>query len=261
MIGRALSWMFVAALVCAPSTVHGGFLIDIVITGSGNGDVIVTDGAGILVNASATTQFDVNAGTVLWATGKARDLEISVTPQDVIQNQALQFSNYQISNRSVWTNYSRISGGGASLPGFGKDTFTVNSNTQLMYEFEKAADGDIRQYQYFLGVGPDPTQANINEGLVYSSTPLDSIAWDVFKDLEFGGTKFADIGNSKYGVLRVLDWGGKFDDFAFEFDISPSGGSAVPEPSSVLLISATALAGWIVKRKRYARRKADEITT
>jgi hypothetical protein len=253
---RLVGWWCLACFLSIPAVCRGGFTVDIVINGDGVGDVIATDGAGILVNTSATTQLSVNSGTVLKAKGTSRGMKVEVTPQDVVLGQALTFTNYQVSTRSVLTSYSRISSGGATLPGLGEDIFQVNSNTKLIYQFDRAVDSAIRQYQYFLGIGPNPTQVFLNDGLVFSSTPLNSIAWDVFKDLEIGGKKFAEIGNNKYGVLRALDWGGGFDDFVFQFDILPSGGSAVPEPSAVLLVSATAFAGWFLRRKRQARKEA-----
>ena len=231
------------AVVCQTS--RGDFSINLLFQGSGTGSIKLQNEGTILLNSygpPSPTEIAVSAGLSITATATATKIGLSTIANNVVQFEDLEVVS-SLTRQSELVAYERSSGATTFSTALGYDVFLADRDYTLSYTFEFASNSTARQYQYYFNSSPDQNNAGLNQGSFYTDSATDKVPWAVISSLGMGA--------NRYGILRVVDFGGRFADSAFEFDVSPAG-PAVPEPSSIVLTGSLAL-GLLVRR--FVRRK------
>jgi hypothetical protein len=234
-------------VVGACQTCLADYSINLIFQGGGTGSVKLQNGGTVLLNSTgppSPTAIVVSPGLSITATGTATKIGLTTIAKNVVQNEDLEVVS-SLTRQSELVAYERSSGGTTYSTDLGNDVFLTDRDYTLNYTFELASNSAAQQYQYYFNSAPDQTNAALNEGSFYTGSATDVVPWAVISSL--------GIGANRYGILRVIDFGGRFADSAFEFNVSPAG-PAVPEPSSLVLIGTMTL-GLLVRR--YARRKKE----
>ena len=242
----ALTAVLISLDLQSCQTSKADYSINLIFQGSGTGNVKLQNGETILLNSfgpPSPTAIVVSPGLSITATATATKIGLATIAENIVQYQDLEVVS-SLTRQSELVVYERSSGAAMFSTTMGPDIFLADRDYTLSYSFDWASNSTARQYQYYFNGSPDQDNAALDQGSFYTDSATDKVPWAVISSL--------GLGANRYGILRVIDFGGRFADSAFEFDVSPAG-PAVPEPSSIVLTGSLAfglLVRRLVRRKR-----------